>query len=616
MLRGRILYRGFQVSSREGFHYPLEEIKERCDLVEVISAHVALKKSGANSFLGLCPFHNEKTPSFNVNAERGIWKCFGCGEGGDVISFVQKIDGLTFAQAVEQLAKKAGITIERSETAAKRSSERERLLRANNLACTFFRRELGESKKAAQYLQGRGLSADAVNVYKLGYAPDSWDGLLDYLREQRVDVSDAVKAGLVVPRENSSGFYDRFRDRLIFPIMDTMDRIIAFGGRAFGDDQPKYLNSPETALFAKNRTLYGLNIARKGIARDDKVIVVEGYMDVIAAQCADFDNTVATLGTALTEEHVSVLSRFTKNVVLGFDSDSAGMNAVLRSAPIFEKAGFRVRVIAMPSGEDPDSMLKGGDVSGFSGLLQNALPVADYRIKCALSEYDLQTDEGKSEALTEAVGILAEVSSDVERERLIRFLAKYHPNFNTGTTLAEDHIRNDVARRRRRPVKSPALAGNRAVEPPAKQKRTLSLVERSEQMLMQRILFSEALASKVFDALAPNEFIGSQTRALAEALSKQCSELGKIDQEDLRTRIEGSEAEGLLLDILVDPDGSETVYSVDDLIRVIIDHKKNERLARMRDLAARAESGTIKLGDADYEEFMQLVRDTSSPWRR
>ncbi|MGI6294484.1 MAG: DNA primase [Armatimonadota bacterium] len=603
------------MSSREGFRYPLEEIKERCDLVEVISAHVALKKSGANSFLGLCPFHNEKTPSFNVNAERGVWKCFGCGEGGDVISFVQKIDGLTFRQAVEQLARKAGITIERSEAAARQYSERERLLRANNLACTFFRRELAESKKAAEYLRSRGLSGDAVNVYKLGYAPDSWDGLLNYLREQRVDVSDAVKAGLVIPRENSSGFYDRFRDRLIFPIADTMDRIIAFGGRAFGDENPKYLNSPETALFSKTRTLYGLNIARKGIAREDRVLVVEGYMDVIAAQCADFDNTVATLGTALTEEHVSVLSRFTKNVILGFDSDSAGMNAVLRSAPIFEKAGFRVRVISMPKGEDPDSMLKGGDVSRFSGLVQNALPVADYRIKCVLSEYDLQSDEGKSEALAEAVGILVEVNSDVERERLIRFLAKYHPNFSTGTTLAEDHLRNDVARRRRKTL-PPTLAENRSSAQSGRPKPALSLVERSERLLLQRILFSEALASKVFEGLAPNEFTGSETRALAEALSKQCSELGKIDQEDLRTRIEGSEAEGLLLDLLVDVDGSETVYSIDDLLRVIIDHKKNERLARMRDLAARAESGTIKLGDADYEEFMQLVRDTSGPWRR
>ncbi len=604
------------MSSRDGLRYPLEEIKERCDLVEVISAHVALKKSGASSFLGLCPFHNEKTPSFNVNAERGVWKCFGCGEGGDVIAFVQKIDGLTFPQAVEQLARKAGITIERTESAARQYSERERFLRANNLACTYFRRELTDSKKAMEYLQSRGLSANAVNVYKLGYAPDSWDGLLNYLRENRVDVSDAVKAGLIVPRENSSGFYDRFRDRLIFPISDAMDRIIAFGGRAFGDDLPKYLNSPETALFSKNRTLYGLNIARKGISREDRVIVVEGYMDVIAAQCADFDNTVATLGTALTEEHVSVLSRFTKNVVLGFDSDSAGMNAVLRSAPIFEKSGFRVRVIAMPKGEDPDSMLRGGDVSKFSSLLQNALPVADYRIKCALSEYDLQTDEGKSEALAEAVDILAEVNSDVERERLIRFLAKYHPNFNTGTTLAEDHIRNDVARRRRRAVKSPTRVVNRDTEQSARQKPALSLVERSERLLLQRILFSEALASKVFEGLAPNEFTGSETRALAEALGRQCSELGRIDQEDLRARIEGSEAEGLLLDLLVDPDGSEAVYSVDDLVRVIIDHKKNERLARMRDLAARAESGTIKLGDADYEEFMQLVRDTSGPWRR
>lgn len=601
------------MAAHDRSRYPVEEIKERCDLVETISAHVALKKSGANSFLGLCPFHNEKTPSFNVNAERGVWKCFGCGEGGDVISFAQKIDGLTFIQAIEQLAKKAGIEIERSEQAARRYSERDRMLRANNIACSFFRQELARSEKAKEYLASRGLSPDALDVYKLGYAPDSWDGLLNHLRQQRVEIADAEKAGLVIARENSSGFYDRFRDRLIFPILDTTDRIIGFGGRSFGDEQPKYLNSPETILFSKNKTLYGLNIGRKGISREDRAIVVEGYMDVISTQCAGFENTVATLGTALTEEHVNILSRFTKNVILGFDSDSAGMNAALRSAPIFERAGFRVRILGLPKGQDPDSIVRGGDVSQFSRLVDSALPIPDYRIKVAISGYDLQLDEGKTAALIEAVGVLAEVESAVERERLIRFLAKYHPNFSTGTTLAEDHIRNEVARRRSRVAKAPASPGSQvAAERPAG-KPALNLLERSERLLLQIILFSDCLASKVFAKLAPNEFTGSDTRALAEALSKQDTELGKIDQEDLRDRVAGCEAENLLLDLLVDASGSTTEYSVDDLIRVIENHKKNERLARMRDRVA---SGEAEIADTDYEEFLRLVRDTSGPWRR
>jgi len=586
--------------------------------VEIISAHVALRKAGKN-FQGLCPFHNEKTPSFSVNPERQVWKCFGCGEGGDVFKFVQKVDNLTFPQAIEQLAKQVGVTIERSEKVAREYSERDRILRANNVACAFFRSMLGQSDRAKEYLSNRGLSADAIDRYKLGYAPDGWDALLGHLNQQRIEISDAVKAGLIVPRENSQGFYDRFRDRLIFPILDSTERIIAFGGRSFGDEQPKYLNSPETPLFIKNKTLYGLNIARKAIPAQDRVIVVEGYMDVITTQSAGFEHTVATLGTALTEEHVNIISRFTKNVILAFDSDSAGMKAALRSAPLFEHAGFKVRILHMPKGEDPDSLLRGGDISRFAGLLEKVLPIPDYRIKLALSGYDLHTDEGKTGALEEALDVLAEVDSAVERERLIRFLAKYHPNFGTGTTLAEDHIRGEVSRKRllvarRAPADRNAPAARTHSAKPAVAE--LDLVQRSERLLLGIILFCRADASKVFDGLSPKEFTGDDTKVLAEALSEQHSKLGKIDQEDLRDRVANSPAESLLLDLLVRLDESELAYPVMELVQVILDHKKNERRARMRELAPRIQNQSLQRGDAEYEEYAKLVRETSNPWRR
>lgn len=600
----------------DNFHYPIEEIREKCDLVEIISAHIALRKTG-RTFTGLCPFHGEKTPSFHVNPERQIWKCFGCGEGGDVFKFVQKIDNLTFPQAVEQLARKVGVTIERSEKAARAYSERERIVRANNVACAYFREALAQSDKAKDYISRRGLSADAIEVYKIGYAPAGWDGLLNYLQKQRIDIADAVKAGLLVARESSTGFYDRFRDRLIFPILDSSDRIIAFGGRSFGDEQPKYLNSPETALFAKNKTLYGLNIARKTIANEDKVIVVEGYMDVIATQSAGFSNAVATMGTALTDEHVSVISRFTKNVVLAFDSDSAGINAAMKSAPVFEHAGFRVRILNMPKGEDPDSLLRGGKVSVFAELLNKALPLPDYKIKLALSRHDLSTDEGKTSALGEAIDILAEVDGAVERERLIRFLAKYHPNFSTGTTLAEDHIRGEISRKKSRAAHS----GNsskfvRSSAPNGQSKTHLAPLQKWEQLLLGIILFSRADASKVFDVLSPNEFTGTDCIALAEALSKQYSELGKIDQENLRKLVSNTPAEGLLLDLLTGQDESELDHPVEGLIQAIVDHKKNERRTRMRNLALKIEEGVVQQGDDEYQEYMRLVKETSGPWRR
>ncbi|MCL5103643.1 MAG: DNA primase [Armatimonadetes bacterium] len=600
------------------FRYPVEEIRERCDLVEIVSQHVALRKRG-RTMEGLCPFHNEKTPSFHVNPERQIWKCFGCGEGGDVFKFLQKIDNLTFPEAVEQLANKYGIKIDRSERATQAASDKERLLRANNIACAFFRTLLSKSSKAQEYIARRGLTEATIEKYKLGYAPDEWDSLLNHLTMQRVSPADALKAGLIIARENSQGFYDRFRDRLIFPIMDTSERIIAFGGRVMGEGEPKYLNSPETPLFIKNKTLYGLNFARRAIPAQDKLLVVEGYMDVITTQEAGFENTVATMGTALTEEHVNVIARFTQNVILSFDADSAGIAAALRSSPIFERAGFNVRILSMPRGEDPDSILRGGDTARFATMLERALPVPDYRVKLVLHKHDINTDQGKAAALKEIVGVLAEVESVVDRERLIRHLVKFHPNFNTGTTLAEDHLRAEVARFRsrasRQKVSYTRQPGKEVMAEVANTETKLSLAEKSERLLLGIIILQEFDASKVFEALPAKEFTEGGTRVLAEAVSRQCTLKGKIDREALREEASGTLADALLTDILVGLDDSDMNYPTQELIQVIINHKKNERRQRIRALADKFQSGEIKHGDPEFEEWTRLMQD-KSPWRR
>ncbi len=589
------------------FRDPVDEVRERTDLVEVISRYVALRKAGRN-LVGLCPFHNEKTPSFNVNPERQRWKCFGCGEGGDVFSFVCKIDNVPFREALEQLARKAGVELPRTEQSARVHSEKERLLRVNNAACDFFRSALRKSPKAIEYIEKRALAESTVEKYRLGYAPDSWDELVDHLVRLRIDTEDAQKAGLIIARERGSGYYDRFRDRLIFPILDASDRVIGFGGRTLGDDPAKYLNTPETPLFIKNRTLYGLSFARRAIASEDRVIVVEGYMDAIAAQEAGFENTVATMGTALTEEHVNVIARFTHNVVLGFDADSAGMTAALRSSPFFERAGFSIRILSMPSGEDPDSLLRGGDRARFAALIEKALPVADYRVRLALSKHDLSTDEGKSAGLRDAAAVLAEVESLVERERLIRHLAKYHPNFSTGTTLAEDHLRAEVTRVRSRAGRRPQPVHQDA---PATgtQRRKLSLVEQSERLLLGIIIARGDQARKVFDALPPKEFTDEAARLLAEALSRQFSEMGKIDQEGLAGLVTGTPAEGLLTDLLVSMDESELSHPTDELVLTIRNEKKKEQHQRMRALAPRIQKGEIKPGDEEFEEYWRLVRE-------
>lgn len=589
---------------------PVEEVRERTDLVEIISRHVALRKSG-RALVGLCPFHNERTPSFHVNPERQRWKCFGCGEGGDVFSFVCRIDSISFREALEQLARKTGVELPRTEQSARVYSEKERLLRANSAACDFFRSSLRKSSKALEYIDKRGLGEATIEKYRLGYAPDSWDEMVDHLVRLRIDTRDAVDAGLIIARERGSGFYDRFRDRLMFPILDASDRVIAFGGRTLGDDPAKYLNSPETPLFAKNRTLYGLSFARRAIASEDRVIVVEGYMDAIASQEAGFENTVATMGTALTEEHVNIIARFTKNVVLAFDADSAGMAAALRSSPVFERAGFAIRILTMPRGEDPDSLLRGGDSARFAALVENALPVADYRVSLALSRHDLSSDEGKSAALREAATVLSSLDSVVERERLIRHLAKYHPNFSTGTALAEDHIRSEVARARSRMARSAqgALGGNQPRQAEAPKP---SLIEQSERLLLGAIIVHGADASKVFAELPPKEFTEEASRQLAEAASDLYAELGTVEQSKLSQAVAGTPAEDLLTDLLVMVDESEFNHPIDELVLTINNERKKQRHQRMRALGLRIQEGSIKRGDEEFEEYWRLAREIKS----
>lgn len=600
------------------FEYPLEEIRAKCDLVEVVSAYVALTKKSGRNLLGLCPFHNDKNPSLNVSPDRQVWKCFSCGEGGDVFSFVQKIEKCTFPEAVERLAQKAGVTIERTEKAVREMGERDRLLFANNIACSFFQSTLAKSTKAMEYLSRRGVSAETIEKYRLGYAPDDWEQLHHHLLDKRISQQDAVRAGLLIARDNGQGCYDRFRDRLIFPIIDNQDRIIGFGGRTLGDDPAKYLNSPETPLFVKNRTLYGLNFARRAIVDNDRVLIVEGYFDAMTTQEAGFLNTVATMGTALTEEHVNIIARFTKNVVLAFDADSAGMSAALRSWPIFERAGFNVRILSMPSGEDPDSLLRGGDDAQFARLVDEAKPIPDYRIGLVMSKADLQSDEGRASALKAGAAVVAEVESPVERERLIRLLAKYHPNFATGTSLAEDHVRGEVARLRYRPKPNQPVRPQSEPAADAAKPKKLSLVEQSERHLLGILILRGGDASKVFEALPPNQFMGEGAAELAEALNRQICHLGKIDQEILRSDVTGTAAETVLTDILLESEEVLLNHPLDEILKTVIARRNYEKQLRMRELHQKLQEGSIKHGDEEFEEYWRLVQELKkgSGWRR
>ncbi len=362
----------------------IREIHARLSIADVIGAHVQLRKRG-NDLVGLCPFHSEKTPSFHVHPDRGFFKCFGCGAGGDVITFVQKIENLTFPDTIRMLAAKTGVELELEDPRASRArNEREAIYEANRVAVAFFARALAGDRGAGArgYCERRGLTASTLAAFQIGYAPDSWEALRDELEANGVDLNLAAKAGLLKPGQR--GYYDFYRDRLMIPTFSTTGEPIAFGGRALGDAEPKYLNTTTTPVYTKGHHLFALNVARRAAQREGTIIVVEGYLDCIALHQAGFANAVAALGTAFTEEQAAQLRKYATNVYLCFDGDTAGANAATKAIDIasnvLSHAGSSVRIVLLPEGQDPDSYVRANGAGGFSKLLGAAKPAIEFKL--------------------------------------------------------------------------------------------------------------------------------------------------------------------------------------------------------------------------------------------
>jgi len=357
------------------------QIREATNIIELVGEHVALKAAGSNH-KGLCPFHNEKTPSFHVSPSKQIFKCFGCGAGGDVFKFVQLREGVSFSEARTMLAERAGIRLDARRPASSDGPDRRQLARVNNWAAEYFRKRLTEStagELARQYLQQRQITPETAERFGLGYADDRWDGLLSTAAGQSISVKLLLAAGLVRARGEGGGHYDAFRHRLMFPIRDASDRVIGFGGRALGDDPAKYINSAETALFEKGQNLYGLDQARQAIAEQGHAILVEGYTDCLMAHQHGLRHVVATLGTALTERQVQVLRRFAERVTVVFDSDEAGQRAADRAIELFLTQQLAVRLARVPEGKDPCDFLLTQGREGFEALLGEATDALEHR---------------------------------------------------------------------------------------------------------------------------------------------------------------------------------------------------------------------------------------------
>ena len=417
------------------------EIKNAADIVEMVSEVVHLKKAGKN-FVGLCPFHTEKTPSFTVSPEKQIFYCFGCGAGGNIFSFLMKNDGLAFPEAARSLARRYGIDIPRRSLTPeqkKQMGERESLLKINRQAMDFFRRALhrGTSGRAAMaYLNKRGLSSDIIERFNIGYAPKGWDHLLNFFSKKGVPLARVEKSGLILPKKDGRGYYDRFRERIVFPIIDVNQAVIGFGGRVMDDTLPKYLNSPETSVYNKSRSLYGLHLSKEKCRKAQTVYIVEGYLDLLMLHQHGIENAVATLGTALTADHVRMLSRYVPRMILVYDSDEAGIRSALRCIDTFWKEHvdfsrgdvFReekadTHILVLPDGHDPDSYLREKGAESFEKAAKHAPGIISFLIEQSIGMHGLST-EGKIRVVTDLKGPLAAINDNVARALYIKQLAE------------------------------------------------------------------------------------------------------------------------------------------------------------------------------------------------
>lgn len=419
----------------------LEEVRLQNDIVDVISEYLPLKQKGT-SYFGLCPFHNEKSPSFSVSSERQFYYCFGCGAAGNVFTFIMQMENDTFPEAVKRLADRANIVLpepQYTEQAKQHEMQRQRLFELHKQAGRFFYEKLqqSEGEQARAYLQKRQVNSNIQKKFGIGYAPKGQIELFQHLQKQGFSQQELQSSGLIIQKKEEKGYFDRFRNRLMFPILDVQNRVIGFGGRILSSGEPKYLNSPETIIFNKSRNLYGLNFAKN--TRKREIILVEGYMDMISLYQAGFKNVAASLGTAFNQDHAKVLKKYADSVILLYDSDDAGTMAAQRAIPVLLQNGFHVKVLQVPDGKDPDEYIKQHGAKEFSRLLASAVHYVTFQIQILKKQYHLEDIQQKVEFTTKAANILAKLDNDIERSVYVAEVANM-------TNISEQSIINEITK--------------------------------------------------------------------------------------------------------------------------------------------------------------------------
>ena len=496
----------------------MDELAARNPIEDVVGQYVSLKRSGANLF-GLCPFHSEKTGSFSVNPGKGICYCFGCHKGGGVINFIMEIEGLDFPDAVRFLAKRAGMQMPENEKEGSTYKRQERLWALCKDAARFYREKLFEpvADEARAYVIGRGLSQQTVARFGLGFAPNEWSSLLDAMTKKGYSREELLDAGLAV-KSQKGGVYDRFRNRLMFPIIDVRSNVIGFGGRVMDDSKPKYLNSPETVIFNKRKNLFALNVARK--SKQKRLILTEGYMDAIALHQYGFDCAVASLGTSLTEQHAQILAKYTEEVVLTYDGDEAGQNAAKRAIPMLEKAGLRVKVLRMQDAKDPDEYLKKYGAARFSNLLDASENQAEYRLESLRRKYDLGSDEQRVRFIKEAAELICTFSTAVEREIYGRRAAEAAQISYEAIRQETDRAYRRRAAREKKQAESVSMRPAEQLQPQSKELRYENLRSAmAEEGLLRMLCKEPQLIESV--CLKPEQFSSELLAGVYRAFCEQ-----------------------------------------------------------------------------------------------
>ena len=497
----------------------IEEVRSRNDIVDVISTYVKLQKKGS-SYFGLCPFHNEKSPSFSVSRQKQMYYCFGCGAGGNVFTFLMEYENYTFVEALKYLADRAGVELpekEYSKEAKERADTRAILLEINKAAAQYYYVQLKSSQGAVGlgYFKKRQLSDETIKAFGLGYSNKYSDDLYRYLKSKGYKDDMIAKAGLISIDEKN-GVYDKFWNRVIFPIMDVNNRVIGFGGRVMGDGKPKYLNSPETKIFDKSRNLYGLNVART--TRKNYLILCEGYMDVIAMHQAGFTNAVASLGTALTSGHASLVKRYTKEVLLLYDSDGAGIRAALRAIPILREAGVTSRVVSLKPWKDPDEFIKNEGAEAFEERLDRAMDSFMFRVHIAEQEFAMDAPQGQNQFFERCAGMLLELSDELERNLYIEAIVKEYGRYGVGT--------EDIRKR----VNTLALKGTPAekrIQPKSgtpETKKKESAADKAQKLMLTWLVNYPGIFEQVEKYISPSDFVVPLYKEVAQMLFEQHKE--------------------------------------------------------------------------------------------